>query len=578
MKHTKLHRKIHLLPRLVMVMVVIIVLGYFVSIYANSRYFISQLSPTLLLNSYVPALEYYFNKPKTANNSHVIESNEQAIPVLLYHGIVTKDDGANVLIENFKNQMFALKNAGYQTVTIDDFISYMEGKRRLPDKSFLLTFDDGRKDSYYPVDPILAALNYHAVMFVITKHAFVDTSSTYYLNKSELQQMVKSGRWDIQSHSQDGHDEMKISKDNKQGHFYSNYLWLNNENRLETESEYKQRVINDLKGAKADLEQLGVRVQTIALPYGDYGQDSINNPSAQNFLQHEIPSIYTYAFTSEGASTDSSYNYPGDKTKFLSRIEVQNNWTPDNLIKVLSVGAAKEIPFTDNFSDYEGWIANDGDMNFIDNKMTLININGNSSSVYLDGTKLWKDYSYHLIADWGKGSNLLLVARYNDIKNYVACNFGNSLTRIEQRVNGKNKILQETKYAIKLPIKQNLSLQVDGNTIKCASNNSLISQASFDGASLSEGGIGIMTWDKQKDNTEISMDQVLVENNNLTAQPIASASAKVVTNSKVNKQSQKRIYGGWYWQPQLHKALVWLGKDKNGKDIWATQLPLQHKK
>src|SRR5207249_2641252 len=61
----------------------------------------------------------------------------ESIPVLLYHGILKKPDlsNINVTTENFKDQMFALKNAGYQTVTTDDLYKYMRGEIKLPARS-----------------------------------------------------------------------------------------------------------------------------------------------------------------------------------------------------------------------------------------------------------------------------------------------------------------------------------------------------------------------------------------------------------------------------------------------------------
>ena len=89
------------------------------------------------------------------NNMSDYAAYAKSVPVLLYHGVVDKSDGANILPEDFKNQMFVLKKAGWQTITLDDFYAFMRGEKQVPDKSFLLTFEDGRKDSHYPVDPLL---------------------------------------------------------------------------------------------------------------------------------------------------------------------------------------------------------------------------------------------------------------------------------------------------------------------------------------------------------------------------------------------------------------------------------------
>ena len=77
----------------------------------------------------------------------VSEGNARSIPVLLYHGIIIGDsnstikspDGINIPLNEFEEQMFALKKAGYQTVSMEDFQAFMRGEKQLPEKSFLLT-------------------------------------------------------------------------------------------------------------------------------------------------------------------------------------------------------------------------------------------------------------------------------------------------------------------------------------------------------------------------------------------------------------------------------------------------------
>jgi hypothetical protein len=105
--------------------------------------------------------------PDTAN-----AKKASSIPILLYHGVINnpnwQPDGVSISLDDFRQQMFALKKSGYQTIKLEDYLAFTKGEKELPEKSFILTFDDGRKDSYYPVDPILRVLGYTAVMNVIT--------------------------------------------------------------------------------------------------------------------------------------------------------------------------------------------------------------------------------------------------------------------------------------------------------------------------------------------------------------------------------------------------------------------------
>ena len=126
-------------------------------------------------------------KPVVPQEETVVSGNEYAksIPIILYHGVMEtpngNNEGANVSIDTFREQMFALKQAGYNTITMEEFTRFMITGKKVPAKSFLLQFDDGRKDSYYPVEPILEALDYHAVMFAIAKYN-IGKGSDFYLS------------------------------------------------------------------------------------------------------------------------------------------------------------------------------------------------------------------------------------------------------------------------------------------------------------------------------------------------------------------------------------------------------------
>lgn len=483
--------------------------------------------PYFTLDYFVKQLDYLKYKNlvgATLIYNNTINENAKSVPVLVYHGIVKdnldngkKDDaqsgeGINISPEKFFNQMLALKKAGWNTVSIYDFYEFMEGKKDLPKKSFLLTFDDGRKDSYYPSDPILQALDFRATMFVITERSLNSTKkSSFYLSKMELKEMIKSGHWDIQSHGKLDHDLYDVDNENRKGHFLSNRLWNYQEKRLETPEEFATRINNDLSDSKTDIEKLGVKVVGFAYPFGDYGQDSINFPESQLVITDIIKSIYPMSFYQIRQDSGFSFNYPDQNQFLMKRIKVNSDWSPDDLLSVLDYAKEKSLPFSDNFSGYNGWTKTWGRMLLKDNSMILDSyFSTTGSSVFLDGARSWKDYVFNAKVDWKKGSNVVLLARYNDSDNYLDCNFSSKWLGIEKVIDGKKFIKENKIDADFSKTNLNLGIKVNGENIECMLDNKIIGSADIETDKLSKGGIGFKVWDKEVGNSELEVLEVSV--------------------------------------------------------------------
>lgn len=473
-----------------------------VRLYLRYDDLINNVNLGLVREVYLPAM---LHAPKAQPASRAAAEPARSVPVLVYHGVVAKADGANVGVANFRDQMFALKRAGWRAIALAEFERYLGAGEPLPAKSFLLTFDDGRKDSYYPVDPILKALGFHATMFVITSHAFraAGPDSTYYLNRDELLAMRNSGRWDLEAHTRNGHDLLPIDANGRKGHFFSNLLWLPGEKRLETQAEFQERVRQDLRGAKSDLErQLGAPVSTFAFPFGDYGQGTVNNPQARDFVLREVAATYRYAFAQEESSSATySQNSPGVNPVLLHRIKVYPDWTGDNLNKIIEIGAPKSETFDDRFDDHHGWMTTHGRMELDGTVMRLAAApavpparGGTSAGVGLDGSAGWRDYAYSAQLTWPVGGAVTLVARYRDDLDYVACTMSAKRMRIEQRVAGQVRILNEGLLPGPPAAEVTLGITVNGGAIRCSGPLPLT--ASADAATLpATGGIGIKVWD-----------------------------------------------------------------------------------
>ena len=100
--------------------------------------------------------------------------------------------------------MAMLAADGFHAISIAQYARFAGGDvAGLPDRPILITFDDGRLDSYQGADAILARYGMRATMFVIT--AYAGAAKPGYLSWPQLRAMAGGGRWDVQEHAHAGH-------------------------------------------------------------------------------------------------------------------------------------------------------------------------------------------------------------------------------------------------------------------------------------------------------------------------------------------------------------------------------------
>ena len=94
---------------------------------------------------------------------------EQSVPVLMYHHVTPKGGSLSCSVSNFDSQLKALVSRGYSTLSAEQFAGFLKGEA-VPEKSVVLTFDDGYLNNFVYAHPILKKYNLHALMFIITQH------------------------------------------------------------------------------------------------------------------------------------------------------------------------------------------------------------------------------------------------------------------------------------------------------------------------------------------------------------------------------------------------------------------------
>lgn len=442
-----------------------------------------------------------------------------AIPILTYHRVVvSRNDLNNVTTRNFRDQMLTLKNAGWETITLKQYEAYLRGNVTLPEKSFLLTFDDGAKESFYPVDPVLKALGYNAVIFVIA-HAAETAESTYYLSPTEINRMLETGRWEIGSHSYDGHRPYETDSEGGTGVFFADKLWRAEEGRLETAVEFTERVRDDLVHAKQDLESTyNVQINSFAFPLGNETgvAGAANFPEGAAITENEAEKVYEFGFlqTDNGVY---SYNYYPVKHSFISyRIHVDYDWDGERLLQKLMQGLPKDLPFQDTFTENRGWVVAWGQLSLGRNNLSLhADPDSSSASAFLDGSALWDNYVIDAAVEWHVGS-VSLLADLVDAKTYDSCAFSDGEVRIEHTEAGKTTVSAHKRLSqVTHGENVRIGMRVHGSTIECTWNYTSVIET-YNRSQY--GGVGVQVWDPQLGVASVQVSEMLVRSHGAPSQ------------------------------------------------------------
>lgn len=100
------------------------------------------------------------------------DTPEGRVPVLMYHRVGAAHNVRErkycVAPQVFNDHLRRLADAGYTAVPMDRFFAWIEGGQPLPDRSLVITFDDGFLGVYEHAFPLLKALGWPATIFLVT--------------------------------------------------------------------------------------------------------------------------------------------------------------------------------------------------------------------------------------------------------------------------------------------------------------------------------------------------------------------------------------------------------------------------
>jgi peptidoglycan/xylan/chitin deacetylase (PgdA/CDA1 family) len=176
------------------------------------------------------------------------------LPVLNYHKISSGDvpDFLTVTTGQLRRHFDYLNRNGYTTIFISELLEYVEHKKPLPAKPVMITLDDGYRDNYTSLYPLLKEYNIKANIFLVA--GFIQSPDNKHIHPNPMGEFMHVA------------DALTMSKDMVQFglHTFSHQSY----SKLSL-----PEIEADIKRTKERLQELGIPVQPChAYTFGAYNQ------------------------------------------------------------------------------------------------------------------------------------------------------------------------------------------------------------------------------------------------------------------------------------------------------------------
>ena len=220
-----------------------------------------------------------------------LTSDNIGIPVLYYHSVnKNADNEVTITPDALEKQLNYIHDNNYVTITIKELYEHLKNAAPIPEKSILITFDDGYMNNYTEAFPMLKKLNMKATIFCVGN----SLDGSYYLSEDALKEMSDYGI-DIQCHTV-------------------------NHVHLDTLSYEEQ--LSELRHSKEIIEKItGKEVLSVAYPFGDYNSETIKAAKEAG---------YKLAFTTHLGLADRN-----DNIYALDRIYISSYYNMDTFKQLL---------------------------------------------------------------------------------------------------------------------------------------------------------------------------------------------------------------------------------------------------
>ncbi|MGG4455240.1 polysaccharide deacetylase family protein [Brevibacillus porteri] len=340
-----------------------------------------------------------YEEPNKAN-----WTNEKGFIAISYFGVGRSGTPKLVAKKQLDEQLQALYDQGYQTISQQDILDFYKKKKPLPDKALFLAFEDGRNDSSLFAQPLLEKYNFKAT--ALSYGNKMGNSENKFLQPEDMKKMMENGFWELGSNGyrltyinvfdDQGNfigvkDESEVTNKTKVG-YYNHYLmdFIRDSNMIpiEDRSKMEARINEDYKLMNDTyMDQLGFVPGAYMIMHANTLYGGMNRLVA-NANDANIKKYFTMHFNREGTA----YNDSEGDLYNLTRVQPEPYWYTNHLLMRIQKDTDEKIRFVRGDEEQaKEWDRLGGAAQFMEDQIVLTSPAAGSGMLYLKNSDSQKD-------------------------------------------------------------------------------------------------------------------------------------------------------------------------------------------
>lgn len=368
---------------------------------------------------------------------------------LSYFGVGRNGTAKLVAKSQLDEQLKALHDQGYRTISHQDILDFYTKGAPLPDKALFLAFEDGRNDSSLFAEPLLEKYNYKATFLSYADK--MGNSERKFVQPKDMLGMAKSGFWELGTNGyrlsyinifdKDGRfigmkDEKELT-DKANVAYYNHYLmdFIRDENMIpvENRAQMEERIESDYTAMKeVYTKSLGYVPSVYMIMHANALGEGMN-PLVTATNTANIERLFMLHFNREGSSLNTKDNGVLD----LTRVQPEPYWSTNHLLMKIRKDTGEALEFVRGDKEAaSAWEGLDGAAEFAGNKIVLTSPPGGIGRQVLKGEV--RDVKVAATAAGNVVGKQMIDLRYDREKeSYVRLTLENNNVSVVQKKSGR---------------------------------------------------------------------------------------------------------------------------------------------